>query len=69
MSEVDTVRTSVVKDAAQFLTHLVHQHVHPLPYDRVHTDDGLRFRVTVSEYDGDETDRRLEQYAKPKEKE
>jgi len=60
--EADTVRTSIVKETAQFLARMVAQHLDPLPYDHVHDVGGRRFRVTVAGYKGDETDRRLSLY-------
>ena len=48
--ESDTVRTSIVRQAGQFFVQMVHQHIFPLPYDRVHYDNGRRFRVRVEEH-------------------
>jgi len=62
-AEADTVRTSIVKETAQFLARMVAQHLDPVAYDHVHTvDANQRFRVTVQRYPGDEIDRRLSQY-------
>jgi len=48
--EADTVRTSIVRETAQFLVRMVHQHVFPSEYRRVHYDDGRRFEVVVREF-------------------
>ena len=46
----ETIRTSTMNLAAQYLANHWTQFLRPVPYDRVLRVDGIRVRVTVQEH-------------------
>lgn len=48
--EGDTIRTSLMREAANYVARQWAQYIRPLPLDRVFYVDGIRVRVTVDEY-------------------
>ena len=49
-----TIKTTWVRETAQQLAHVVHETIYPLPYDKIHYDNGRRFRVRVEEHKTDQ---------------
>jgi hypothetical protein len=58
MNEQDTIKTSLIGEAATMLARLWKQHLRPVAYERVFYLDGVRVVVKIDEY-------RTEQDTKP----
>lgn len=50
MSEADTVRTSMFREALQMVVRMYKQHIWPLPFERVFYIDCVRIKVEIAEY-------------------
>ena len=48
--EADTVRTSLMREAAMMLSRMWMQHIRPLPFDRIFYVDGVRVRIQIDEH-------------------
>ena len=55
MNETDTIKTSLIGEAAAMLARLWAQHLKPAAYDRIFYLDGVRVRVTIDEHKTAET--------------
>jgi hypothetical protein len=50
MKEQETIKTSIVREAAMMLARMWAQHIRPVSYDRVFYVDGVRVRIVIDEY-------------------
>ena len=46
----DTVRTSIIREAAMFLARMWKQHIYPVPFSSTFYLDGIRVHISVEEY-------------------
>jgi hypothetical protein len=50
MSREDTIKTSIIGEAALMIARIYKQHIHPLKYDRTFHIDTVRVRVVIQEH-------------------
>lgn len=50
LNEEDTVKTSLIREAAMMLSRMWVQHIRPMPFERVFYLDGVRVRISIDEY-------------------
>jgi hypothetical protein len=50
MNEQDTLKTSLISEAAMMMARIYKQHLHPMKYERIFYLDGIRVKVTIEEH-------------------